>query len=275
MKRFLLAFFGSLGLGCKRAPSEPLVARYKDRYLTQAEALSRLAVPAGADTAALLRAYGAEWLRQQALADTAYALLPELRRQVEAQVQEYRTHLLIAYLSRLFAEKVMRQEAPSDSALLRQYEKQPEAFRATAPFYRYRWVKLPDTWLAQRELAQHLRAPDSIWQAWLKEKNYPGQVVSQWQLQAGLDSLQAFFPVVLTALLPGGVAQTRRIEADGPYLLVFQLTGLILPGQTLPFELVRDQLRNLYLQQQLHAWLSAFEDTVYQRALARPDVDLY
>ncbi|MCX8112311.1 MAG: hypothetical protein N3E49_03830 [Bacteroidia bacterium] len=275
MRKFLAVFFGSLLTVCRREPSEPALARYRDRYLLRSEALNRLSIPAGSDTALLLRAYAAEWLRQQALADTAYQLLPKLRSQIEEQVQDYRTKLLIAYLSRMLSEEVMSQWEISDSTLIKTYESQPEVFRTVQPYYQYRWVQIPATWLARVELARYLSMPDSAWQRWLKEKNYPGRIVSQWVPRSALDSLQAFFPTTLSLLPLQGVAQSVRVESGRSYLLVFQLTGLIVPGQILPFELVRDQVKNLLLQQRLHAWLKAFEDSLYQRALASGVGELY
>ncbi|MCX7607160.1 MAG: hypothetical protein N2170_07860 [Bacteroidia bacterium] len=275
MKKYLLVSFVSAFLGCQRTPQEPVIAQYRDRYLTYSEALSRVVIPEGTDTATLLRSYGMEWIKQQALAETAYTLLPQLRAQIESQVQDYRTKLLIAYLSRLLAEKAVSQHLPPDSLLQRQYEAQPEAFRALQPFYRYRWVKLPDTWFARRELSQKLYEADSFWSRWLTERNYTGGVVPTWTPRSGLDSLQMFFSTPLSGLSLRSIAQSSRVEGGQAYLLVFQLTGLILPGQILPFELVREQIIDILLQQQVHDWLSAFEDSVYRRALARPDVRLY
>jgi hypothetical protein len=153
--------------------------------------------------------------------------------------------------------------------------RQPEAFRALQPFYQYRWVKLPDTWTNRREVARKLYQPDSVWIAWLQENKYVGEVVREWVPRNRLDSLQAFFSTSLVGLSIRGAAQASRMEGGQPYLLVFQLTGLILPGQVLPLELVHNQVQDVVLQQKIHAWLSAFEDTVYQRAMARPDVRLY
>ncbi|MCS7189462.1 MAG: hypothetical protein RMJ66_06720 [Bacteroidia bacterium] len=276
MKKCLIVSFVSLfSQGCRKVPSEPLVAQYKDRYLTRAEALSRMVIPAGADTAFILHSYGAEWIKQQALADTAYALLPRLRNQIEAQVQEYRAKLLIAHLSRLLAERAVGYILPFDSALRHQYEENPQAFRAIQPFYQCRWVKLPNTWLTRRELAQKLVQPDSVWRQWLRERGYKGEAHSDWVPKSQIDSLQMFFTTPLTGLPLRGVAQASQVEGGQAYLLVFQLTGLILPGQTLPFELVRERLRTILIQQRIHEWLSAFEDSIYRQALARPDVHLY
>lgn len=276
MRKYWLGFFGSLLVGgCKKTPSELLVARYRDKYLTRSEALRRLAVPPGADTFLLLRSYAMEWIKQQALADTAYRLLPDLRTQIENQVEEYRTRLLIAYLSRLLTEKLQSRFRLSDSILWRQYQAQPEAFRALQAYYQYRWVKLPDSWLARREVVQQLYGPDSLWIKWVQEKGYAGGVSGRWVSRAGLDSLQAFFATSLASLSVRSSTQASRIEGNRTYLLVFQLTGLVLPGQVLPFELVKQQIRDFLLQKHLHEALSAFEDSIHRRALARPDVVLY
>ncbi|MEN3041659.1 MAG: hypothetical protein ABDH66_09010 [Bacteroidia bacterium] len=275
MKRYLLVFSSSLLIFCQRKPDEPVLARYRERYLLRSEALARLALPEGGDTAVILRTYAIEWLRQQALADTAYQLLPQLRSQIEEQVQDYRTKLLMAYLSRALSEKVMSQWTLPDSTLRREYERQPEAFRAIQPYYQYRWVQLPSNWAARAELNRYRSAPDSIWLSWLREKNYPGGVVSQWVPHPALDSMQTFFSTPLSSLSIGGVAQAPLLREGQPALLVFQLTGLILPGQVLPLEIVKDQIKNLLLQQKLHAWLKSFEDSVYQRALASGAGELY
>lgn len=274
MRRFGLVCFVSGLVGCKKAPTEPIVAQYKDKYLTRSEALSRLVIPAGADTALLLHRYGAEWIKQQALADTAYVLLPQLRSAIEAQVQEYRTKLFITYLSRLLMEQAV-QAVPDDSTLQAAYAAQPQAFQALQPYYRYRWTKVPETWNTLRELQQLVYQSDSVWIAWLQKNSYTGEVVTQWVPRSRLDSLQAFFTTPLAGLTLRATARATRIEGAQRYILLFQLTGLILPGQVLPFELVQEQLRTILIQRQIHAWLSAFEDSLYQRALARPDVHLY
>lgn len=275
MRRYLLAFSGSLLLFCQRKPAEPALARYRDRYLLRSEAVNRLNIPAGSDTALLLRTYAIEWLRQQALADTAYQLLPQLRTQIEEQVQDYRTKLLVAHLSRVLSEEMAGQWDPPDSLLRQHYESQPEAFRALQPYYQYRWVQIPATWQAQVEVSRYLPAPDSVWSSWLQEKGYAGDIVAQWVPRAALDSLQAFFPTPLSTLPLRGTARSTRLQNGQPMILIFQLTGLILPGQVLPFGLVRDRVKALLLQQRLHAWLKAFEDSLYQRTLASGVGELY
>ncbi|MCS6896065.1 MAG: hypothetical protein NZZ60_07995 [Bacteroidia bacterium] len=275
MRKYLLVFSSSLLIFCHRKPDEPILARYGDRYLLRSEAIARLALPQGSDTALILRTYAIEWLRQQALADTAYQLLPQLRPQIEEQVQDYRTKLLMAYLSRALSERVMNQWTLPDSTLRRAYEQHPEAFRAIQPYYQYRWVQLPTSWSSRTELNRYLSASDSVWISWLREKKYPGGVVSQWVPRTALDSFQTFFSTPLSTLRIGSTAQVPRLQEGQPSLLVFQLTGLILPGQVLPLEIVKDQVKNLLLQQKLHAWLTSFEDSVYQRALASGAGELY
>lgn len=275
MKKYLVAFSSSLLLLCQRKPAEPVLARYRDRYLLRSEALARLNIPEGSDTALLLRTYAAEWLREQALADTAYQMLPDLRSQVEEQVQDYRTKLLIAHLSRVLQEQMASQWYVPDTALRRAYETQAEAFRALQPYYQYRWVQLPATPQARAELNRYLAVSDTAWSAWLREKGYIGDVVSEWVPRSAMDSLQAFFPTSLASLSLRSTAQSTRVQDGKQMLLVFQLTGLILPGQVLPFELVKDRVKTLLLQQKLHAWLTAFEDSLYQRALASGAGELY
>lgn len=275
MKRYSVAFLSSLLLLCQRKPAEPALARYRERYLLRSEALSRLSIPPGSDTALLLRTYAIEWLRQQVLADTAYQMLPQLRTQIEEQVQDYRTKLLVANLFRVLSEQMAGQWEAPDSLLRQQYESQPEAFRALQPYYQYRWVQVPATWQAQLEVNRYLSASDSVWDLWLREKGYVGGIVAQWMPRPALDSLQAFFPTTLSTLPLHGIARSTRLQGGQPVILVFQLTGLILPGQVLPFELVRDRVKTLLLQRKLHAWLKTFEDSLYQRALASGAGELY
>lgn len=275
MKKYLLVSLSSLIVFCRRHPSEPPLARYKDRYLLRSEALERMSIPAGSDTALLLRAYAVSWLRQQALADTAYRLLPELRTRIEEQVQDYRTKLLIAYLSRMLSERWAQQWKLPDSLLRRHYESQPEAFRAIQPYFQYRWVQQPATAAARVELTRYLTAPDTTWQQWLKERGYSGSIQNTWVARSALDSLQAFFSVPLATLPLRGTAQSLRTVNGQPMLLTFQLTGIILPGQVLPFEIVKEQVKHVVLQDKLHAQLAAFEDSLYQRALASGVGELY
>jgi len=275
MRKYLVAFSSSLLLLCQRKPSEPALARYRDRYLFRSEAIARLNIPEGSDTALLLRTYATEWLREQALADTAYQMLPDLRPQIEAQVQDYRTKLLVAHLSRVLREQMANQWFVPDTALRRAYEAQAEAFRALQPYYQYRWVQVPATPQARTEVYRYLAAPDSVWSTWLREKGYIGGVVSQWVPRTTMDSLQAFFPVSLASLPLRSTAQSIRIQDGRQMILIFQLTGLIMPGQVLPFELVKDRVKTILLQQKLHEWLTAFEDSLYQRALASGVGELY
>jgi hypothetical protein len=172
------------------------------------------------------------WVRQQALADTAYALLPALRPQIEAQVQDYRNKLLVLYLSRMLLEEGSYAEI-SDSVMRAFYQAQAQAFRAMTPLYKWRWVQVPATWAAQWEVRQNLSLSDSAWLRWIEQKRYRGGIQSDWTPR--LDSLQAYFPVRLSELPPQGTAQVQRMEkARRPYWLIFQLTGKILAGQILP-----------------------------------------
>jgi len=249
-----------------------LAARYKDRYLTREEALQRVVVPPGADTTTIIRAYAMAWVRQQALADTAYALLPALRPQIEAQVQDYRNKLLIMYLSRTLLKESSYLEV-SDSVMRAFYQAQPQAFRAMAPLYRWRWVQVPATWAAQWEVRQNLFLSDSAWLRWIEEKHYRGGVHAEWTPR--LDSLQAYFPVRLSDLPLQGIAQVQRVEGTQTYFLVFQLTGKILAGQVLPYDLARDPIRRILIQRASEARLDSFQEVVYKRALSHPEVRIF
>ncbi len=273
MRRFLASFSVSLAIwGCKTSKPDNILAQYGERYLTREEAMARVALPAEGDTLGLLRAYAMQWIRQQALAETAYKMLPSLSPQIEAQVQDYRDKLLIAHLSRLLIEKAPRVEVP-DPLLEAVYQRQPEAFRALHAYFRWRWVQIPATWQMQWELRQKLTAPDSVWLAWLKGQGLRGAVEMNWQ--PDIDSLQPYFSVRLVDLPVQGTAQVQRTEEGRSYLLVFQLTGKILPGQIFPYTMVREQIRNIILQQNADRILAAFEEDVYKRASARADVRVY
>ncbi len=273
MKRFLAAFSVSVWiLSCRASVEKPLAARYKDKYLTREEALQRVVVPERGDTMAAIRAYAMQWVRQQALAETAYALLPALRPQIEAQVQDYRDKLLILYLSRLLLEESSYGEV-SDSAMRAFYQAQAQAFRAAEPLYRWRWVQVPATWAAQWEVRQNLSLSDSAWLKWIAQKQYRGGAQSTWTPR--LDSLQPYFPVRLTDLPVQGTAQVQRIEGNQPHWLIFQLTGKILAGQILPYDLARDQIRRILIQQASEARIDSFQQAVYQKVLSNPEVRIF
>ncbi len=273
MKKYLIGSFVSIWiLGCRPSMEKPLAARYKDRYLTQEEALQRVVVPEGTDTMAVIRAYAISWIRQQALAETAYALLPALRPQIEAQVQDYRNKLLILYLSRLLLEEGDYAEV-SDSVMQAFYQAQAQAFRAMEPLYKWRWVQVPATWAAQLEVRQNLALSDSAWLKWIAQRQYQGGVQTTWTPR--LDSLQPYFPVRLSELPLQGTAQVQRLEKNQPHWLVFQLTGKILTGQILPYELAREAIRRILIQQASEARIDSFQEVIYKKALSHPDVRIF
>ncbi len=231
-----------------------------------------MVVPEGHDTMTIIRAYAMQWIRQQALAETAYALLPALRPQIEAQVQDYRDKLLVLYLYRLLLEESSYGEV-SDSAMQAFYQAQAQAFRAAEPLYRWRWVQVPATWAAQWEVRQNLSLSDSAWLKWITEKSYRGGVQSAWTPR--LDSLQPYFPVRLSDLPIQGIAQVQRIEGNQPYWLIFQLTGKILAGQILPYDLAREPIRRILIQQASEARIDSFQQAVYQKVLSHPEVRIF
>jgi hypothetical protein len=67
----------------------------------------------------------------------------------------------------------------------------------------------------------------------------------------------------------------QRIEKDQPYWLVFQLTGKILAGQVLPYDLAKEHLRRILIQQASEARLDSFQEAVYKKALAHPEVRIF
>ncbi len=273
MRSWLVSSFVSVWLvSCRPSIDKLLAAQYKDQMLTQEEALQRLAVPAGADTLAMIRKYAMEWIREQALAETAYVLLPALRPQIEAQTRAYQNKLLILYLSRLLLEEGPYKEVP-DSVIQRFYQAQAQAFRALEALYKWRWVQVPATWTAQMEARQRAAVSDSVWLAWLREKQYRGGVQNQWS--TAVDSLQPFFPVRLSDLPVQGTAQVQRVEGGQTYWLIFQLTGKILAGQILPYELAKNPIRRILVQQEAEARIDSFREAVYKQALSHPEVRVF
>jgi hypothetical protein len=67
----------------------------------------------------------------------------------------------------------------------------------------------------------------------------------------------------------------QRVEGTQTYFLIFQLTGKILAGQILPYDLARDHIRRILIQQASEARLDSFQEAVYKHALSHPEVRIF
>ena len=137
-----------LATGCKgpdtAAPSAIIVATAYGDVLTAADLKADM--PAGLstrDSAGWADRIIADWHQRRAIVHLAQTELPEMERNFEREVAQYREALYLhAYEDRYLREHL---DTTVTSAELQAFlDEQPDLFRTAEPLYRARWVVFPD-----------------------------------------------------------------------------------------------------------------------------------
>ncbi|MGC9344375.1 MAG: hypothetical protein ACP5E3_16850 [Bacteroidales bacterium] len=282
MSKGLVYFFISFFLitSCDMADEgndEDPIARVQSEYLYPSDIKGL--IPSGLDredSIRITRRVIEEWVRDRLLLKQAELNLPEETKNIERQVEEYRTSLLIFK----YKQNLLNQNLDSlieDSEIENYYKENSSNYVLESDIVQLNWVKVP------------LSAPDiSNVRRWYRSENEENlqsllKYCNQYAESFILEDTTWFHFTDILARTPLNIDNpsrylnyNRNMEArDSNYYYFIHIINRKKEGELKPLSMVRDNIHSVLLNKRKLEYIQDLENTVYKEGLSRNQVEIY
>ena len=273
MKRsfyLIVLIFGLLN-GCSffsdSAPGDVVIAKVGDKLLLQRELAT--ALPGGitkADSVNQAKDYIQRWIKQELMLSMAEKNLSEDQKDVQNELDEYRTSLIIhRYKQQLISQKLDTILTPSD---IRQfYDLHPERFILDQPIVKAIFIEVPRSVAKPDLLKTWMSASDDNSRTELEKYSFQYATKfdyfnEQW---IGLSLIRSRMPVGFTrqetTFRTNSFIETSDINKY--YLAVIKDSRII--GDKAPFEFVKGTIANLILNNRKMELIEELQKNIFQK----------
>ena len=256
---------------------EKPVARVYDMYLYPSDLQEHMAQGLSPqDSAKTVHRLAEEWIRNELLLKQAETNLPEKDKNVQKQVEEYRTSLLIFKYKQNLLAKNLDTIIPSRE-IESYYQENSSNYILSSDVVRVTYVRIP------------VKSPDisKVRSLYRSEKEKDLKKLQEYCSSYGekciIDGQQwvKFTELIRETPLnidnPGRYLNyNKNIEtSDSLYYHFIHLIDRIPEGQVAPLELVRENIRSVLMNKRKIEYIQNLENTVYKEGLSRNQVEIY
>jgi hypothetical protein len=273
----LLGFaLSSCGLFGHRHDEKPLARAYGN-YLYPSDIKGL--VPDGStpeDSSTLVKSYVELWLKKKAVVSKAEFNLTETQKDLETQIEEYRTSLLIYEYEKLMVAQSL-DTVVSESQISSYFHQYSQNFLLQDPIIKgiyFRMLKSSPKLREFRELAHSTGdlAYKRLVDMGAQQADYTESFEESW---IAFNSLMQ--------KMPGSVKDPEEfllhykyLEADDEHYYHFvKITDFKLPGETAPLEFVKQDIRDILLNKRKINFLKELEESIYNEAVIQNEVEVY
>ncbi len=281
MKFFIKTILLILALaGCKKGSQQSEdfpVARVIDKYLY----ISQLkdAIPSGlseVDSLTWVKEYLDRWVRKELILNKAEENLTEEEKNVQKQIEDYRTSLLIfRYEQNLIQQKI--DTTIGKDEIVSYFTENSSNFILNAPIVKALFIKLPrnapDIGKVRRwyrsEDPENIKKLDAYCFQHAEKYDYFDEGWVQFDLiKKQIPSMYSSNEYVLK--------NRKNIEVkDSSYVYFVHIYDYRLAGSTSPLETVEGKIRNIILNKRKIQFINRLESEIYNDALNRENFNIY
>jgi len=272
--------FLSLVWGCKNTKEEgnltPL-ARVHDKFLYSSYLEDM--IPSGLsieDSSRIARRLIEEWTRNKLLLYQAEMHLPDKQKDIDKQVEEYRSSLLIFRYKQLILQENLN-EAISDQEIEEYYSENLSNYILESDIVQLRILKIPVSSPQISDVRLWYKSDREDYKTKLKE--YSESYAEQYSID---DSSWVYFRdiVARTPLNIDNIERylnyNRNIEvSDSSFYHFIKINNRLKEGNIKPLELVKDNIRSVLLNKRKIEFIQDLENTVYKEGISRNQVEIY
>lgn len=276
MKRdfYLIVFIFSLLSGCsffsKSTSGDVVVAEVGSKVLLQRELAS--ALPRGitkTDSANQAKDYIQRWIKQELMLKVAEENLADDQKDVQRELDEYRTSLLIhRYQQQLISQKL--DTVITTDNIRRFYDLNPQKFILDQHIVKAIYIEVPKNIAKSDQLKRWMSSSDDKSQTELEKYSFQyatkfDNFNEQW---VSLNQIKSRMPVSF-ATSDASLTRNSFIEStdDTKYYLA-SIKEFRLVGDKAPFEFVKDRIANLILNERKMEFIEGLQKNIYQKAIS-------
>lgn len=256
---------------------EQPVARVYDKYLYPSDLQGHIPSELNReDSIRISRRLIEEWIRNQLLLKQAEIQLPEDMKDVEKQVEEYRTSLLIfKYKQNLLSSNL--DSLISENEISNYYKDNSSNYVLEGDIVRVTYLKIPASSPRISEVRRWYRSD--------REENIE-ELRKYCMEYAEIYSINDSTWYSFTELIAGTPLRidnpssylnyNRNIEtSDNDYYYFIRILDRMKEGELKPLSMVKDNIRSVLINKRKLEYIQDLENTVYRDGISRNNVEIY
>lgn len=260
-----------------RRISEDPVARVHDKYLFPSD-LAGLQVSGltDKDSAMIVKNYIDRWIRTQLMVTQAEANLTEKEKDLQKQIENYRSSLLIyKYKQNLLKTKL--DTVVTESEIQEYYESNPSNFLLADHIIKGLYLKLPRTAPNLWRVRSWYRSTDEDNIEKLEEYCYEHADVYEWYNEQWVyfEDLIQRIPVKITNR-ESFLRYNNRVDVrDTTHQYFLSIRDFKLAGTTAPLSMVSNDIKSIILNKRKINFVQGLENEIYRDAQKRNIFEMY
>ncbi len=274
MKKFIIAVSSLIIIlaGCKHnnVNEKDIVAKVNDAVLTKSEIKELMEENnfKGKDSLYVIKAYVRNWVVNQLLKQEAENNLNDLdRARIEKLVNEYKTDLFVNKYKQLYIKQKL-DTAISDTELVSFYHSYNFDYRLKQPIIKAVEVKVPKRSYKYYEIRKLMKDADKnfdeIKKICSEHKYYLSDFGERW---INFEPFKENYKIENKNLQKGKLF-IKSAPADTLVDEMLYVSDFMLPGDTIPYELVKDNLKKIILHKRKVSLFYQLVNNTYQDALS-------
>jgi hypothetical protein len=279
--RYLFLILLSISFsGCKQQPdktNEQPVARVFNSYLYSKDLIGVIPVGiTGNDSISVVNDFIEKWVRNQLLLNKAELNLTDTEKNVEQQIENYRSSLLIyAYQQSYLQQKL--DTIVNDNEIESYYSENQSNFVLGEPLMKGVFIKIPSSAPDKHNLRQWYRAEDA--ESIKKLEGYCFKYAKVYDhFNEGWVNLNEVLRMIPSdaAALEKSLQYRKYLEIkDNNYIYFLNVKEITAEGTVSPFELVKNDIHNIILNKRKVKLINELETSIYSDAQNREHFTIY
>jgi hypothetical protein len=280
MTRILLITLMVVFVACKQKDNSKTnvhVARVYDKYLNSAQIMN--IVPKGlskTDSANIVKDHIDKWVREQLLMHQAQQYLSQDDKNVEQQIEDYRSSLLIFKYEQNFIKQKL-DTSISDKQIEEYYSTHSSNFILNSPLIKGLYIQVAKN-------AQDIAKVKKIYRSDNTEdirelESYCYHYASKYDY---FDENWIYFDKIYnkipeTYIRPENILQSRKYyEAqDSAYFYLVKISDYKLAGEVAPMEFIKEDIKSILLNKKKIELINELESDIYNDALNHENFTVY
>lgn len=268
-------------IGCRELPAyfagDRVVAKAGDRELLLGEL--RTALPKGVtgdDSVSFVGVYIDRWARKQLKIQEAEQLFSDSAEDIEQAVEEYRQSLLIRKLDQYYVDRSI-DTTFTDDDIAAYYRAHQADFKLDRAIVRGRVLRFDASYRQSKKLRELMESPKTERQKDFADictkHDFPLTEFSQW---VDYSDFLSYLPTLRSQSYEANLdVRTVQEMRDGSSCYYYQIAEVLRPGDPIPLERVRGNIRRILFNQRQNEIIRAHEQELYDAADAGGAIRIY
>ncbi|HOK51722.1 MAG TPA: peptidylprolyl isomerase [Bacteroidales bacterium] len=277
MAKYLLAVLLLFFTGwCKKQSDNPPVAKVGNAVLYKSD-LARLIQPGMTltDSNMLAKSIIDKWVRKQLIMQQALLNLTDAEKNVEKELEEYRTSLIIYKYEQKYIQERL-DTTVTEQEMQKYYADNLQSFILPTSVAKVQFVQLPlavktdlvRQWLLQANEESVKKIQEFCYQVAVKYEYFGDRWVS-------FDNIKMLFPYALVPSDQYMMSNKLYETSDTSYHYLLYLREIKPKGAQAPYEFVRDNIRNIIILKRKQKLVNDLENNIYLDALNKNKFTIY